>query len=172
MNLYNENNIEFFNFFFTSIYKFSDTEKFKNKTYQDMKNFVDNWLQKDKAETEIIAKLFLSKCISISQHQNFQYISFEDHKNLLKISEYLEEKIEPRIIPLELHVNVDSNSFVYLFRLLQENKIINNTKPELENILFALLNNRVTKSSINSYLYSEHQFPETIFPKCKWNDLF
>jgi hypothetical protein len=175
MNLYNESNIEFFKFFFTSIYKYADQEKFKNTNYQDLQNFVDTWLKKDEKEAEIIAQIFLEKCILIRTHKDAQFISFEDHKNLIKITEYLEEKIDPKIkVPICLGVNYDLKQFVWLFKILQENNVIQNNKSELINILQVILSAEIDgKNNIERYMYANNfeEPKKCIFPKLDWDDL-
>lgn len=173
--LFNENNIELFNFFFTSIYKFSDPEKFKNTTYDDLQNFVDVCLNKDKDETEIVVKVFLDKIIFLTLHPDFRFISVKDHKNLIKIKEYLEAKVEPKInVPICLGVNYDLKQFVWLFKILQENNVIQNNKIDLINILQVIFSaDSDVKKNIERYMYANiiEEPKKCIFPKLDWADL-
>jgi hypothetical protein len=173
MSNYNPNDIEVFNFFFTSVYNHHDEEnlKFNEKTYQDIESFVDELLIKAENESDTVAHLLISK-IKVIILESYHDLSPTDHFNLIKISNYINEKIKPQIKEqLFIGTNFDINQIVWLFKILQENHVFQNQKNELIDILHVIMN--VKKETIGRYMYmKEDQEPKCIFPNLSWDELF
>jgi len=171
MNNYNPEKIEIFNFFFTSIYKHFDEDdlKYTEKRYQDIENFVDELLEKAGQDSESVLIQFGLMINSLSLNSD---LSSTDRYNLIKISNYINEKIKPQIKEqLFISINYDIIQVVWLFKILQEKHVFQNQKNELIDILHVIMN--VKKETIERYMYmKEDQEPKCIFPNLTWNELF
>jgi len=172
MNNYDSNNIVKFRYFFS---QFNKDES--QKSFDNIKSFVDKIMKDSGDESEYVATqliFIINELFSLSVGID---IAASDHYNLIKINNYIQENwIEQKIKePIYLGVNYNLKQFVWLFKILQENNVIQNKKEELINILQVILSaDKVEKENIERYMYANHveEPKKCIFPDLAWDDLF
>jgi hypothetical protein len=179
MNNYDPNDILKFRFFFTSVNKHHNEEnlKFKEKTYDDIENFVKNILDNSGNDQEYIGGMLENFTIELLQKKVGLDISVIDHKNAYHIQnfilEYFGKLVAKNFQPLEIHEKYSIRQIVWLFKVLQENKVVLNYSVDLIRTLSALLNHPV--ATIKTYISTKDETeegPPCIFPGYEWDNLF
>jgi len=178
MNNYNPDDILKFRFFFTSVNKHHNEEnlKFKEKTYNDIENFVKNILDNSGNDQEYIGEMLENFTVELLQKKVGLDISVIDHKNAYHIQnfilEYFGKLVAKNFQPLEIHKNYSIKEIVWLFKVLHENNVIVNYPVDLIKILSALLNQ--PEKTIKAYISTKDEFlaPNCIFPGYEWDNLF
>ena len=171
-----ENEILKFRYFFTSVYSHhaeSDL-KFKEKNYDDITKYVKDLLDKY-GEDEYVGRLFIDECNNLLNMNIGTNIGVKDHQNAYKIRkfilEYFGELVANKFQPLEIGKKYTLKQIVWLFKILQENDVINNHQVDLIETLSALLGEK--KGTIKTYLgSSEDEAPPCLFKNLDWSDLF
>jgi hypothetical protein len=177
MTNFNPNDILKFKYFFTSVNKHHDEEnlKFKEKTYDDIENFVKNILDNAGIDQEYVGGMLTNFISELLQMKVGLEIAPHDHLNAYKIQnfvlEYFGELVADKFKPIKIGPEYNLKQIVWLFKVLQQNDVITNYQVDLIDTLSALLNEK--KGTIKTYLGLDNsEEPAVLFKNISWDDLF